>query len=61
MRSSYSDNVNIEKDPMFKEMFWQWFDLLPKKDKERFWTFAHDFACLYYYNKFYRPKAKEEN
>ena len=41
-----SDNVNIEKDPMFKEMFWQWFDLLPKKDKERFWTFVHDFTSI---------------
>jgi hypothetical protein len=54
-----SDDVNIEKDPIFKLEFWQWFDSLAQKDKERFWSFPHDFACLYYYNKFYRHKPKE--
>jgi hypothetical protein len=39
--------------PEFKNEFWKWFDALPKIEKQRFWDFAHDFACLYFYNKFY--------
>jgi len=45
--------MNIETDKEFKKAFWNWFDNLSLIDKQRFWNFPHDFACLYYYNKIY--------
>ena len=38
----------------FKKMFWEWFDSLPKKEREKFQTYPVDMAEIFYYNKYYR-------
>lgn len=51
-------NNSIETCPVFKKAFWEWFDKLSLNEKERFWKFPHDFACLYFYNKYYKNMQK---
>lgn len=48
-----SQEINIEKCPIFKKAFWKWFDSLPIKEKERFWYFKLDMATTFFYNKYY--------
>ena len=40
-------------DVGFVEKFWEWFDSLPKPEKERFWYYKDDMAEIYFYNKFW--------
>jgi len=51
--------VQTIKSKRFKRAFWDWFDTLPSPDKKRFWEFPHDFACLYFYNKFYSKQQPQ--
>ena len=52
--------MSVDNDPEFKKAFWEWFDKLPLIEKERFWRFPHDFACLYFYNKYYKDMQKPQ-
>ena len=45
--------MSLEKDPKFKKLFWDWFDNLPKVQKERFWYYQVDMATTYFYNAIY--------
>jgi hypothetical protein len=47
------------KDPeykLFKEQFWEWFDLLPTKKKEVFWRYKDDMAETNFYFTVYSKK-----
>ena len=53
------DNFMDQFDPKeekFKALFWEWFDALSRKKKEKFWNFSVDMAMIFYYNKYYRYK-----
>jgi hypothetical protein len=38
----------------FKKAFWEWFDNLPQKQREKFQTYPMDMAELNFYNTVYK-------
>jgi hypothetical protein len=40
-------------DKNFKAQFWDWFDELPKIEKDKFLYYNSDMAELFFYNKYY--------
>lgn len=53
--------MSIEKDQKFKKLFWEWFDSIPTKEKEKYWYFKLDLATSYYYNKIYSRIVEQDN
>lgn len=47
-------------DPIFLDAFWDWFDSLDSKQKDRFWNFSLDMSTLYFYNQIYRYKINND-
>jgi len=45
-------------NPIFLDAFWNWFDSLTSKQKERFWNYSLDMSTLYFYNQIYRYKTE---
>lgn len=48
-----TDDIDFN-DPSFKQQFWEWFDALPRTERDRFKNHSADMAELYFYNKYYR-------
>jgi len=44
--------MNLD-DPIFKTLFWQWFDSLTKQERKKFQEYPADMAELFYYNKYF--------
>jgi hypothetical protein len=44
--------MNLD-DPVFKTLFWQWFDSLTKQERKKFQEYPADMAELFYYNKYF--------
>jgi len=42
------------EDSDFRIAFWEWFDALPRTQKEEFWYYPGDPAMFFYYNQIYR-------
>ena len=40
-------------DPIFKKLFWEWFDSLSKLERKKFQEYPSDMAELFYYNKYF--------
>ena len=40
-------------DPIFKKLFWEWFDSLSKTERKKFHEYPADMAELFYYNKYF--------
>ena len=53
--------MSLENHPHFKKAFWEWFDNLPLKEKEKFWWFKIDMATTYFYNAIYTKTAFKRN
>lgn len=49
----------IFDDPHFKKAFWEWFDSIPKEERERFQLYKADMAELFFFNKIYKNKKKD--
>lgn len=47
--------------PEFQEAFWEWFDTLPKKEKNVFMYYRDDMAKLYFFNKYYKHILVKRN
>lgn len=41
----------------FKRAFWDWFDNLPKSERQKFNYYQNDMAELFFFNKVYRYNA----
>ena len=52
---------NLFESPEFNKEFWNWFDVLPQKEKKVFFYYKEDMAKLFFYNKYYRHKAVNQN
>ena len=46
--------MDIFDTPEFKKAFWEWFDNLPTKEREKFQNYPADMAELNFYNRFYK-------
>jgi hypothetical protein len=53
--------ASVFDTPEFKREFWLWFDALPTSEKRKFQNFPADMAELYFYNKIYSQKLKDNN
>lgn len=51
----------VFKDPSFKKEFWEWFDSIPRTERDRFKQHSADMAELYFYNKYYRKRMLEKS
>lgn len=49
----------IFDDPHFRKSFWEWFDSIPKEERERFQLYKADMAELFFFNKIYKNKKKD--
>lgn len=54
MRTILIDVMDIFDTPEFKKAFWEWFDNLPTKEREKFQNYPADMAELNFYNRFYK-------
>jgi|GEM_PF-6438805 len=45
----------------FKKAFWEWFDVLPEKEKDKFKYYRSDMAELYFYNSVYKKLINEKD
>ena len=50
----------VENDPIFKKAFWEWFDNLPLKEKQKFWWFKLDMATTYFFNAIYTKQLQNK-
>jgi hypothetical protein len=48
------EDMNSEE---FKDAFWEWFDSIPFKERQKFKTYPSDMAELYFYNKIWKHNA----
>lgn len=51
----------IFDSPEFNKEFWDWFDVLSKKEKNVFHYYKEDMAKLFFYNKYYRQRLVTRN
>ena len=69
LRSSRSRTTNYEITMLlhlfhsrrFKEAFWEWFDNLPQKERDKFKTYPNDMAELNFYNRVWRHERPEDS
>ena len=54
-----TDEIDFN-DLSFKKEFWEWFDSIPRTERERFKYYTADMAELYFYNKYYRKKIRDQ-
>lgn len=40
----------MNEKELFIRIFWDWFDSLDRKSKEKFWYYSNDAAYVYFYN-----------
>lgn len=52
-------DTEIFNNEDFKKAFWQWFDNLPKQEREKFKNYQADMAELYFYNKIWSRSSTE--
>jgi hypothetical protein len=50
MRYMFTTDMPKEVYEEFKKDFWEWFDDLPKEEKEKFWYYSDDASEMYFLN-----------
>ena len=50
--------MNLKEYKNFKKMFWDWFDNMHLKEKEKYWYYKEDMSETAFY---FRVYSKEEN
>lgn len=45
----------------FKKAFWEWFDNLPPKERDKFKMYPNDMAELNFYNRVWRYERPEDS
>jgi len=54
-------SVKLFKSKKFSDAFWDWFDNLEPPERHKFDYYKSDAAELYFFNKIYRHKFREDS